>query len=178
MPAAGGVPNVDPHATGGGPGRRAYTRFMRTPPGRWVAINVAARLDPHLMKATRGRVGFGLTLPTANLTTTGAKSGTQRLATIVYFTDGDDVILIASSFGRDKHPSWYHNLKAHPEATLERRGRSGRYLASEVDDESERERLFALADLVYAGYADYRERTAASGRRIPIMRLRLEETAS
>jgi len=147
---------------------------MRTDQGRWFAINVAARVDPHLLRATRGYVGFGLMMPSANLTTTGAKSGAPRTATILYFTDGDDVILVASSFGRDKNPGWYHNLKAHPDATLERAGRSGRYIATEVDDEAERTRLFGLVDQLYPGYADYRDRAGAIGRRIPIMRLSLQ----
>jgi deazaflavin-dependent oxidoreductase (nitroreductase family) len=150
---------------------------MRTKPGRWVAINVAARIDPYLLRATRGYVGVGLVFPSVNVTTTGAKSGAPRTATLLYFNDGDDVILVASSFGRDKHPAWYHNLKAHPEATLECAGRSGKYVADEVQDDGERARLFELVDLVYPGYADYRERAGAIGRRIPIMRLRLSEEA-
>ena len=80
---------------------------------------------------------------------------------------------IASSFGRDKHPAWYHNLSANPEATLERGGRRATYRAAEVHDDAERDRLFALADRVYGGYADYRERTGQIGRRIPVMRLEL-----
>lgn len=172
MVAAAGVPSVDPRAKRG-PFARALARFLRTEQGRWFAINVAARCDPYLLRVTRGYVGFGLMLPSANLTTTGAKSGAVRTATILYFTDGDDVILVASSFGRDKHPGWYYNLKAHPEATLERAGRSGRYRAVEVDDELERQRLFALVDQLYPGYADYRVRAGAVGRRIPIMRLSL-----
>jgi deazaflavin-dependent oxidoreductase (nitroreductase family) len=173
MKPAEGVPKVDPRERRAG--ARVYARIMRASPMRWLGMNVAARIDPHLMKATRGRFGLGLMLPTAILTTTGAKSGEPRTATIVYFSDGDDVILIASSFGRDKHPSWYHNLKAHPEATLERSGRFGRYVAGEVEDETERARLFELADLLYPGYADYRVRAGAVGRRIPIMRLKLAQ---
>jgi deazaflavin-dependent oxidoreductase (nitroreductase family) len=168
-----GVPRVDPLKRRG-PLNRGLARFLGTDQGRWFAINVAARIDPYLLKATRGYVGMGMMLPSANLTTTGAKSGQPRTATILYFSDGDDVIVVASSFGRDRHPSWYHNLKAHPEATLERTGRSGRYVASEVDDEAECERLFGLVDRVYPGYADYRVRAGAVGRRIPIMRLALE----
>jgi deazaflavin-dependent oxidoreductase (nitroreductase family) len=171
-----GIPRADP-PTRHGALDRAVARVLRTAAGRWFAINVAARVDPVLLRATRGYVGLGIGLPTANLTTTGAKSGAERTATVVYFNDGDDVILIASSFGRDKHPAWYHNLKAHPTATLERAGRTGTYDASEVDDESERDRLFAGADRVYAGYADYRVRAAQVGRRIPIMRLRLRGAA-
>jgi deazaflavin-dependent oxidoreductase (nitroreductase family) len=166
---AGAVPRVDPLRRRGAL-YGAYTRFLRTGAGRWTAIQ-AARVDPYLLRATRGHLGAGLVLPSLNLTTTGAKSGQPRTATVLYFSDGDDVIVIASSFGRDKHPAWYHNLKAHPEATLARSGHTGRYRAAEVEDEAERERLFGLADRIYGGYADYRERTAKIGRRIPIMRL-------
>ncbi len=107
------------------------------------------------------------------MTTLGARSGAPRTAAVFYFTDSDDVILVASNFGQDYHPAWYHNLVADPEATLERGGVRARYTAVEVQDDPERERLFALADKVYAGYADYRARTAAIGRRIPLMRLRV-----
>ena len=165
----GGVPRVDPLRRRGAL-YRGYTRFLRTGAGRWTAIQTA-RVDPFILRATRGHVGAGLMLPSLNMTTTGAKSGQPRTATVLYFSDGDDVIVIASSFGRDKHPAWYHNLKAHPDATLECSGRAGRYRAVEVEDEAERERLFGLADHIYGGYADYRERTAKIGRRIPIMRL-------
>jgi deazaflavin-dependent oxidoreductase (nitroreductase family) len=150
---------------------RAYARFMRTDTGRWIAINGAARIDPFLLRVSGGRLSAGIVFPSVNVTTTGAKSGAPRTVTLLYFTEEDDVILVASSFGRDKHPAWYHNLKANPEATLARAGRSGRYRAHEVEDEAERARLFALVDQLYAGYADYRERTAKVGRRVPIMRL-------
>jgi deazaflavin-dependent oxidoreductase (nitroreductase family) len=166
-----GVPPVDPLAKRGA-FHSAYTRFMRTKAGRWVGINVASRVDPALLKLTRGYVGMGLMLPSVNLTTTGAKSGQPRTTTVLYFSDGDDVILVPSSFGRVKHPAWYYNLKANPEATLETRGRSGRYIATEVDDAAERARLFSLVDRIYAGYADYRVRAAETGRVIPIMRLK------
>lgn len=167
-----GVPPFDP-LTRRGPFYRGYTAFLRTRVGRWVAINLAAPTDPFLLRVTGGRFSAGMMLPSVNLTTTGAKSGQPRTATVLYFSEGDDVVLIASSFGRDKHPAWYHNLTAHPQATLECRGRSGSYRAVEVQDEDERARLFALADKVYGGYSDYRERTAKIGRRIPVMRLEL-----
>lgn len=170
MGAAGGVPKVDPRVKRG-PLARAFVASMRTKQGRWMGINVAAKVDPWLLKTTGGHVRVGMMFPNVNLTTTGARSGAPRTTTLLYFTDGDDVILVASSFGRDKHPAWYHNLKANPEATLESAGGSGRYVAAEVQDEGERARLFGLVDQLYPGYADYRERAGAVGRRIPIMRL-------
>jgi deazaflavin-dependent oxidoreductase (nitroreductase family) len=170
--SATGIPNFDPDAPKGLLAR-GMDRFIRSKAGRLLAMKVATRVDPVLLRISHGRIGMGLTLPSANLTTRGAKSGLPRTVAVLYFSDGPDVILIASSFGREKHPAWYHNLKANPQAVLERSGATGRYEAEEVHDEAERERLFAQADKVYSGYADYREMTAAVGRRIPIMRLKL-----
>ena len=110
-------------------------------------------------------------MPFASMTTTGARSGEARTAAVIYFNDGDDVILIASNYGGTRHPAWYHNLRANPTARLQRGGRAATYTAAEVTDEGEREHLFVLGDRVYPGYAQYRVRTAAMGRRIPIMRL-------
>jgi hypothetical protein len=45
-------------------------------------------------------------------------------------------------------------------------------MATEADDQAERERLFALVERIYAGYADYRLRAAETGRMLPIMRLK------
>jgi deazaflavin-dependent oxidoreductase (nitroreductase family) len=157
---------VDPTAEHG-PARRAYAAILRTPPGRSFAINVAARLDPVLLRKTGGRVGFGLMIPSALLETKGAKSGAPRANPILYFHDGDDVILIASSFGRDKNPAWYYNLRANPDCVLG----GDAFTAAEIDSDTERTRLWGLADQVYPGYADYRERTAKIDRRIPMLRL-------
>ena len=52
------------------------------------------------------------------LTTTGAKTGRPRTLPVLALPDGEDVILIASNFGRPRHPSWYHNLRADPHATI------------------------------------------------------------
>ncbi len=143
----------------------------RTALGRRFGIDVASRLDPWLLRISGGRLRTFVGSPTAALTTTGARSGQPRTAAVLYFTDGDAVILIASNFGQDHHPGWYHNLCANPRAVLERNGVRVSFDASEVRSETERERLFQLAQHLYRGYADYRRRTAALGRRIPIMRL-------
>ncbi len=157
---------VDP-ARPHGPARRAWHRLARTSLGRWYGIHVAAPVDSFLLRRTGGRVRLVGPLPTATLATTGAKSGQRRENPVVYFHDGQDVVLIASSFGRDRHPAWYHNLRAHPDVTLN--GLS--FVAAEVTEPDELERLYGLAVRVYPGYADYRVRTAAVGRRIPVLRL-------
>jgi deazaflavin-dependent oxidoreductase (nitroreductase family) len=97
----------------------------------------------------------------------GAQSGQRREHQLTYFHDGRDPILIASNYGGPRHPQWYHNLKAHPECELG----GGRFVASEVTDPDEYARLFGLAEQVYAGYGDYRAKTAPIGRQIPLFRL-------
>lgn len=164
------LPYVDPQRTLSRTAR-GYAAVLRTPPGRWLAINVASRVDPWLLRKSGGRIGMGLMLPSALITTTGARSGQERENPVLYFHDGDDVIVIASSFGRDRHPAWFHNLKAHPDVRLGTAGDGRPMRAEEVSDPDEVARLWALADRIYPPYADYRRRTDAIGRRIPIVRL-------
>jgi deazaflavin-dependent oxidoreductase (nitroreductase family) len=155
--------------------RRLLTPFALSKPGTWYGINIAARIDPALMRLTRGRVNLGgNVLPTLLLTVPGRKSGVGRTVPLVYFSDGDDVILMASSFGRPKLPAWYHNVMAAREVTLTAGGISEHYHAREVDG-PEREALYEKAKQVYEGYGLYEERTAGI-RRVPV--LRLSRTAS
>lgn len=164
------LPRVDPTGEMSA-GLRAYARFLRTSVGRWTAINVAPRVDPVLLRATGGRLSSGLILPTALLTTTGARSGQPRVNPVLYFHDGDDVIVVASSYGRDRHPAWYHNLRAHPEVTLSRTGGGPARTAAVIDDPAELSRLWALADRVYPLFADYRTAAARVDRTIPMVRI-------
>jgi deazaflavin-dependent oxidoreductase (nitroreductase family) len=157
---------VDPRAHRG----RLYTAFARllgTRAAGSLSRRLVWRLDPHLLRATRGRAGLGLVLPTALLETHGARTGLPRRNGVIYFNDGDRVVIIASKLGLPEHPSWYHNAVAHPEVVL-----GGLpFRAAVVDDEAERERLWDLADRVFPPYASYRKRAARAGRRIPILRL-------
>jgi deazaflavin-dependent oxidoreductase (nitroreductase family) len=119
---------------------------------------------------TRGRVNLGgNVLPTLLLTVPGRKSGVERTVPLVYFSEGDDVILMASSFGRPKLPAWYHNVMASQVVTLTAGGVSERYRAAEVDG-PERDALYEKAKRVYEGYGLYEERTAGI-RRVPVLRL-------
>ncbi len=148
-------------------------RALQSACARRVGAALLRRSDGLVRALTATPLAPLMILPFANLTTTGARSGRARVATVLYFSDQADVILVASNWGGDRHPAWYHNLRAHPAAALVRCGRAGTYSAVEVIDTSERDRLFALADRLYPGYADYRARAAKIGRRIPVIRLRL-----
>jgi len=106
---------------------------------------VSWKLDPVLLRATRGRLATTLVFPTAVLETTGAKSGARRRNAVIYFHDGDRVTIVASNAGSPRYPSWYHNLRAHPDVVF---GGIAMY-AAVVDDDTERSRLWRLADRVF-----------------------------
>jgi len=148
---------------------RADMRFGQTRAGQFLGRHVYRRIDPWLYRKTGGRYPTALPLiPSAPLTTTGAKTGLPREVQLAYFHDGSDAILIASNHGGPRHPGWYYNLMALPQC----RFGGDAFVATEVTDPSEHARLYALAEQVYAGYGDYRVQTAALGRRIPVVRLK------
>ena len=103
------------------------------------------------------------------LTSTGAKSGVQRTTPLIYFTDGDRVILIASNYGGTRHPAWYYNVKANPMVTLLGGGFEGRFVGEEITG-AERERLWALAKQWNPGYEQYE--SSAGDRHIPLLAFR------
>lgn len=146
---------------------RAYAEFSTTRLGRFISARIVWKLDPYLLRATRGRVGMGFAIPTALLQTRGARSGAARRNAVIYFHDEDRVTIIASKAGAERHPAWFHNLQAHPDVTFG--GIPMR--ASVVSDEAERERLWALADRIFAPYATYRHEAAKANRTIPIVQL-------
>jgi deazaflavin-dependent oxidoreductase (nitroreductase family) len=119
------------------------------------------------MRATGGRLGFDLMIPTALLETRGAKSGKPRRNAVIYFHDGERVTIIASKLGLPNNPAWFHNLRANPDVALG--GVPMR--ATEVEGVDERRRLWALADQVFAPYAAYRREAAKANREIPIVQL-------
>ncbi len=91
---------------------------------------------------------------------------------VIYFHDGERATIVASKLGMEKHPAWFHNLRADPDVRFG--GVAMR--ATVVVDEAERQRLWALADGVFAPYAAYRREAARAKRTIPIVQLTPRES--
>lgn len=161
------IPSVDPTTDSAGFVKGVIGKFAMTPIGQWYLRHVSPRVDPALMRRTRGRVSSIGTWPRfVLLTHTGAKSGIERTTPLIYFTDGDRVILVASNYGGSRHPAWYHNVLANPTVTLCGGGYEGRFVGHEVTG-AEYDRLWALAKQWNPGYNMYE---ASSGdRRIPLL---------
>jgi deazaflavin-dependent oxidoreductase (nitroreductase family) len=149
---------------------RALEGFGRSAPGNWYLKRIAPRIDAPLLRLTGGRVSSVYPVPVMLLTTTGAKSGQPRTIPLLYITDGDRLMLIASNYGQKRHPAWYRNLTANPRVEVLAGKHSGTYVASEITDPGERERAWELALDQYAGYADYDVRSG--DRTIPLIRLK------
>ena len=117
-------------------------------------------------RANQGKVGGQLAnMPVLLLTTTGAKSGRAITKPLVYTTDGDRIVVLASFAGGPKNPPWYHNLVANPVATVELGSERFQVRAAATTGE-ERQRLFNRQAEQMPIFADYEKKTT---RQIPVI---------
>jgi deazaflavin-dependent oxidoreductase (nitroreductase family) len=117
-------------------------------------------------RANGGKVtGDFANAPLLLITTTGAKSGQPRTTPLVYSTDGDRLVIIASKGGAPSHPAWYHNILANPSVTIEIPGDTFTARATPAEG-AERDRLFAAQAALMPNFNEYQEKTT---RRIPVI---------
>lgn len=99
------------------------------------------------------------------LTTTGRRTGEPHTSPVLGFVEGRAIIVVASNAGKDRHPSWYLNLRANPGAQVQV-GREIRKARAREATPEERERLWPRLAREFGGYEVYRERTS---RPIPVL---------
>lgn len=95
---------------------------------------------------------------------TGKKSGQRREVGLIHLPDGENKFLVASQGGLNKHPVWYHNVKANPNIDIMIGGIKKDYIATQLSSEEKRDawpRLLAL-------YPDFDEYQARTDRDIPV----------
>jgi deazaflavin-dependent oxidoreductase (nitroreductase family) len=148
--------------------QRMVRRFASSGPGSWIFARVSHRLDKPVYRASGGRrtaAAMLAGLPIVLLTTTGAKSGKRRMVPLVGLPTDDGLAIIASNYGQEHHPAWYHNLRKDPNAEVGMEGRVWKVRAVEAEGER-RERIWREALKIYPGYATYEKR--ADHRRIHV----------
>ena len=127
---------------------------------RWSAVHKV------LYRATRGVVGRRLVdNDMLLLTTTGRSTGKPHTVPLLYLSDDDRLVVIASYGGRDHHPEWYLNLRSTPDVTVELPG-GRRHLTARTASAEERGELWPRVLNAYHGYAVYESRT---DREIPVV---------
>ena len=117
-------------------------------------------------RANGGKVGKPFEgSPMVLLTTTGAKTGRRLTSPLVYSTDGDRTVIIASKAGADTNPNWYHNIVANPSVTLEL-GTDTFEATAVAAEGAERDRLYGQQAAQMAVFNDYAAKTK---RMIPVI---------
>jgi deazaflavin-dependent oxidoreductase (nitroreductase family) len=124
------------------------------------------RIHPKLYRWTGGRIGGSIgSMPVLLLTTTGRKTGAPRTSALTYLPHGDDFVVIASVLGEPRHPAWWLNLEARPDATVEV-GRERHAVLARQAQGGERDTLWKAVVAKMPDYEEYRRRTS---RRIPVV---------
>ncbi len=119
-------------------------------------------------RANGGNVGGPFAgVPLLLLTTTGAKSGQQRISPLAYLSEGGHIYVFAGNRGAPTNPSWYHNLIAHPDVTVEL-GTETFDARATVTESTEWERLGRIQFQKLPGLAEVQARTT---RKIPVVLL-------
>jgi deazaflavin-dependent oxidoreductase (nitroreductase family) len=111
--------------------------------------------------------GFPLLL----LTSTGAKSGQQRVSPVGYFDIDGSIYVVGSAAGRDASPGWVFNLRAEPRVTVEIGADPAKPAVARELPRDERDRIFEVVKERAPGFAEYEKRT---DRVIPVFELALD----
>ena len=104
-------------------------------------------------------------VPTLLLTVRGRSSGKLRRTALIYGTDGDNYLIVASYGGAPEHPQWYRNLVAEPEVTVQVKDNVFPAVARTASAE-ERARLWPQMAAIWPDYDNYQTKT---DREIPIV---------
>lgn len=137
-------------------------------------IKVMAGAQVKVFRLTNGRVGskwrigagFRKPVPTLLLEHVGRKSGQTYTTPLLYLADGPNVVIVASQGGLPKHPQWFHNLVATPDAQVRVRKQGTRPVHARVADAAERAELWPRLVELYADFATYQ---AVADREIPVV---------
>jgi deazaflavin-dependent oxidoreductase (nitroreductase family) len=121
-------------------------------------------------RANAGKVGGQLEgAPLLLLTTTGAKTGNPHTTPLIYLPYGDRLVVFAAKAGADTNPDWYHNIVAHPMATVEVRHKIFQATAT-IETGEFRDQLFAKQAQQDIGLAESQRLTT---RKFPAVSLRM-----
>lgn len=134
-----------------------------------IFFRLFTALQTWLYRLSNGKIGgsmrgFKLLL----LTTTGRKSDKQRTTPLGFFERQGGYVVVASNGGSNRNPAWYHNLKAHPVATVEVLDKRLPVTAEVLTGEA-REQAWQQVITASPLYAGYQKRTT---REIPLVLLR------
>ena len=98
---------------------------------------------------TKGTTLRDTGLPVVIVTHRGRKTGAIRKTPLMRVKEGDNYILVGSQGGAPKDPAWVHNLRVNPHIELRDETIVRSMFVREVNDMTERARLWTLAVAAY-----------------------------
>jgi deazaflavin-dependent oxidoreductase (nitroreductase family) len=117
-------------------------------------------------RANGGKVGGPFQgAPLLLLHSVGAQTGETHVNPVMYLPDNDRYIVFASKGGAPTNPAWYHNLKAHPDLTIEVGSDKVEVTAREAEG-AEHDQLYSRQAAAFPQFAEYQTKTT---RVIPVM---------
>jgi deazaflavin-dependent oxidoreductase (nitroreductase family) len=140
-------------------------------PPRWF-VRSAWLVHRVLLRITFDRVGLAAPTPGGRfgmlrLHTIGRRSGRPRPVVLGYIEDGDRLVTLAMNGWAHADPAWWHNLRAHPAATVDLVTGPRRVTARRATG-PERDRLWA-AVRAYQGYGELDAFAARRGRETDVV---------
>jgi F420H(2)-dependent quinone reductase len=125
-----------------------------------------SKLHKVIYKATGGLIGRRLVSnDMLLLTTTGRRTGKPHTVPLLYLEEGGRLVVIASYGGRPNHPSWYLNLLADPDVTVQTPDDRFDATASTAGVDERAAWWPKIVD-AYRGYSAYQDKT---NREIPVV---------
>jgi F420H(2)-dependent quinone reductase len=120
----------------------------------FVLVNRALNVVVRRLRLRRFRGGDLLLL-----TTTGRKTGQPRTTPLLYLTDHDRWVVVASNAGADWEPGWWLNLHAGSPASVEIAGRRTPVTGTEITG-AERDRMWQLLNEKVFDYNSYQAKVS------------------
>ena len=122
-------------------------------PMEWV------RKQVELIESSGGTEGMSLRgMSVVLLTMRGARSGKIRKIPLMRVEHEGQYAAVASIGGAPKNPTWYTNLSANPQVTLQDGTAKGEYVAREITGD-EKAQWWERAVAAFPDYANYQART-------------------
>lgn len=119
-------------------------------------------------RSKQGKVGGPFeSVPLLLLHHFGAKSGVERINPLAYQAISNGYAIFGSKGGAQTNPDWYHNLRAHPDVTVEV-GTETFTVRARVAEGEERDTIWERQKADFPNFADYEARTVRS---IPVVLL-------
>ena len=97
-------------------------------------------------------------LPTLLLTSVGRKSGKERTVALVFLQHGDDMIVVGSLAGYDRHPAWCLNVTANPDCWLQLDDKKMKAVARNATD-AERADLWDKLNTMFPVWGHFQKQT-------------------